>query len=144
MAMNNRRYRPTSIKGSTAEARERGRRRALHEEKPTIPGIAWFLIIVAVITVIALFCISERNEEMESNLAATQKRNAEIAQKNAETARKAQEDRERRKREKEEKMAAMRTAAEQQPTATQQPEPQSSTPAYFETTPQKPDTAAAQ
>lgn len=130
MAMNNRRYRPSSYKSSTAEARERGRQRALHQEKPAIPGIAWFLIIAAIITLVATLCINSRNTEMEEEIAAAKKRNAEINKKNAEIAKKAQEDRERRKKEKEERMAAMRAAASQQQQATQNPQqsPQQSSP----------------
>lgn len=129
MATHHRQYRPSTRKSSTADARKRGRERALHQEKPAIPGIAWFLIIVAIITVIAVLCINSRNADMEEQIAATKKRNAEIIKQNEETQRKAQEDRERRKREKEEKMAAMRAAAQQQKPADQQNQPQATSPA---------------
>lgn len=132
MATHHKQYRPSVRKSSTADARKRGRERALREEKPAIPGIAWFLIIAALITVIAVLCINSRNADMEEQIAAAKKRNAEIIKKNEETQRKAQEDRERRKREKDEKMAAMRSAAAQQQPSTQnppQPQQQPSTPA---------------
>ncbi|MBQ2814715.1 MAG: hypothetical protein IJE66_06905 [Akkermansia sp.] len=103
------------------------------QPKQNTPTIVWVLVAVAILIIGAVILINNSNEKQARAIAASKKKNEEIARKNAEIAQKAQEDRERRKKEKEERLAAAREAektAQQQPTTPEpapQPEPAADT-----------------
>ena len=103
------------------------------QPKQNTPTIVWVLVAVAILIIGAVILINNSNEKQARAIAASKKKNEEIARKNAEIAQKAQEDRERRKKEKEERLAAAReaeTTAQQQPTTPEpapQPEPAADT-----------------